>query len=253
MKNFFLSLLVLVTTSLFAQTGTYYVAIKSGLSIRDKPDVSGKVIDKIPYGTKITTIAEDADPRPINTEGLFGFWRKVKYNNKTGYIVDSYLFAWAPPKATVKDMKGYLTQSSLPFGAKLSVKSGSMNNVEEGGWEIIKQLYKNGAEWHQFLGYEYGSNTWFLPDFDMQQGFLLLRLIPEFKEVFGEKDLFPMENKTFKKGENEYSVKVEKEDLGGGYRNLVTRIKIEWADGALYFFEMYMIDNQLVVFLGSGV
>lgn len=253
MKNLLLALLLLAATSLFAQTGTYYVAIKSGLSLRDKPDVGGKVIDKIPYGTKIVTLAEDSDPRPINTEGLTGFWRKVKYNNKTGYIIDSYLFYWAPPKATVKDMKGYLAQSSLPFGTKLTVKSGNLYNIEDGGWELTKQLYKNGAEWHKYQGYEYGSDTWFLPNFDMQQGFLLLRLIPEFKDVFGDKDLYPTENRTFKKGENEYTITVEKEDVGGGFRHMIRRMRIEWADGALYFFEMYMIDNQLVVFFGSGV
>lgn len=252
MKKILAALLLLAATQLNAQTGIYYAAAKSGLSIRDKADVNGKVIDKIPYGTKITVLPDDGDPKSINTEGLSGFWRKVKYNNKTGYIVDSYLFSWPPPKATVKDMKGYMAQLTLPFGAKLSVKSGTMNNIEEGGWEIVKQLYKNGAEWHQFLGYEYGSNTWFLPGFDMEQGFLLLRLIPEFKDVFGEKDVFPTQDKTIKKGEIEYSIKVVKEDLGG-LSPFIKKISIEWADGAVYLFEMYQIDTQLVVFLGGGV
>jgi hypothetical protein len=252
MKILFL-ITLLAGTIVHSQTGTYFVAAKTGLSIRDKPDANAKVIDKIPYGTKIVTLADESDPNPINTEGITGFWRKVKYNNKTGYIVGSYLFSYPPPKAAVKDMNAYLAQITIPFGAKLVTKSGTMHNIEEGGWEIDKQLYKNGAEWHQFLGYEYGSNTWFLPDFDMQQGFLLLRMIPEFKDVFGEKDVFPTENKTIKKGQIEYSIKVEKEDLGGGYPTMIKRINIEWADGALYFFEMYQIDNQLVVFLGSGV
>jgi hypothetical protein len=253
MKKILLATSLLVAVVVSAQTGNYYVALKGGLSLRDKGDVSGKVIDKIPYGTRVTIIPEDLETKGINTEGLSGFWWKVKYNNKTGYIVSSYLFPWAPPKTTVKDMKSYIAQSTLPFGAKLSVKGPPLQNVESGGWEIIKQLYKNGAEWHQFRGYEYGSDTWFLPDFDMQQGFVLLRLIPEFSGVFGEKDLFPTESKKIKKGENEYIITVEKEDLGEGFAKLVKRIKIEWADGALYFFEMYQIDNQLVVFLGSGV
>ena len=90
-----------------------------------------------------------------------------------------------------------------------------MNNIEESGWEITKQLYKNGAEWHHFSGYEYGSDTYFLPGFTMEQGFLLVRLIPEFKEVFGEKDEFPTENKTFKKGDVEYTINVNKLSLGG--------------------------------------
>ena len=41
-----------------------------------------------------------------------------------------------------------------------------------------------------------------------------MRLIPEFKEVFGEKEEFPTENRTFKKGDREYSITVEKEMIG---------------------------------------
>ncbi len=252
MKKFLLAALLFATGQLAAQSGNYYVAAKAGLSIRDKADVNGKVIDKIPYGTRITVMDDNQEPKTISTEGMTASWKKVKYNDKTGYIVGSYLFPWSPPKTTVKDMKGYFSQVSLPFGGKLTVKNGAMNNVEEGGWQITKQLYKNGAEWHGFLGLEYGSNTYFLPDFDLQQGFLLLRMIPEFKDVFGEKDLFPTQDKTIKKGQVEYSIKVFKEDLGGGNTRL-RKISIEWADGASYLFEMYPIENQLVVFLSSGV
>ena len=251
MRNFLTAVLICISLGLTAQTSIFYVAAKSGLSIRDKPDVNGKVIEKIPYSTKITLTEDDQERASIKTEGMSGSWKKVKYNNKTGYIIDSYLFPFPPPKATVKDMRGYLSQLSAFFGSRLVVKSGNRNNIEEGGWEMQKQLYKNGAEWHKFLGYEYGSDTYFLPDFTTQQAFLLLRMIPEFKEVFGEKDVFPTEDKTFKKGENEYSIKIEKEMIGD--EPWIKKISIEYADGAMYFFELYQVDNQLVIFFGSGV
>ena len=74
-----------------------------------KTGAGAKVLDKIPYGTKITLIRQDEELKSITTEGITGYWQKVKYNNKTGYILDSYLFPWAPPKlATVKEMKNYL-------------------------------------------------------------------------------------------------------------------------------------------------
>ena len=253
MKKIFLPLLLVLSFAATAQhSGSMYVAAKTGLSIREKPDAGAKVLDKIPYGTKITLIQSEEEMKSIVTEGVLGYWQKVKYNNKTGYIIDSYLFPWAPPKlTTVKEMKNYLSQITVPFGSKLVVKSGNRYNLEEGGWEVHKQLYKNGAEWQRHIGYEYGSDVYFLPGFSLQQGFLLLRLIPEFKEVFGEKDVFPTEDKTFKKGENEYDIKVEKEMLGDNpwYK----KIKVEYADGAIYMFEMYMIDNQLAIFFGSGV
>lgn len=236
-----------------AQTSrSYYVAAKTGLSMREKPEVGAKVVDKIPYGTKVFIIENGEERKQINTEGMNGMWQPVKYNNKTGYIIDSYLFPWAPPKlATVKEMKNYLAQVSVPFAPKLMVRSGNMNNIEEAGWELTKQLYKNGAEWHQMQGYEYGGDTYFLPGFSLQQGFLLMRLIPEFKEVFGEKDEFPVETKTYTKGEIEYKVTVDKESYD--LFNFFKRVTVEYSDGASYFLEMYMLDNQLIISFSSGV
>ena len=255
MRKLFLLFLLMLSLGIAAQqSGSMYVAAKSGLSIREKPDAAAKVLDKIPYGTKITLLRGDEELKSITTEGILGYWQKVKYNNKTGYILDSYLFPWPPPKlATVKEVKNYFAQVTVPFGMKLVVKSGSMNNIEEGGWELNKQLYKNGAEWHEYLGYESGSNAYFFPGFSMEQGFLLVRLIPEFKDVFGEKDEFPTENRSFKKGDVEYTITVNKLTWEGQTSPYIEKIHVEFSPDASYSFDMYMVDNQLVISFGGGV
>ena len=255
-KLLLLPLLVISFAVVAQQYGTMYVAAKTGLSIREKQDAAAKVLDKIPYGTKIILLETNEERKSIVTEGITGYWQKVKYNNKTGYILDSYLFPWPPPKlATVKEMKNYLTQNTVPYGTKLIVKSGSMNNIEEMGWEVQKQLYKNGAEWHKHQGYESGSDTYFLPGFTMEQGFLLLRLIPEFKDVFSEKDVYPTESKTYKKGETEYVLKVDKETYGEGEFQFtwIKRISLEFSPDVSYMFEMFMLGNELVIVFGGGV
>lgn len=242
----------LMTEWSLAQQRSLWVAAKSGLSIREKPSTTAKVLDKIPYGTKITLLNTEEESVSVITEGMLGYWEKVSYNNKTGYIVNSYLLPLPPPKqGTVKIMNDYFKQVYTPFGSKLVVNKGERDNIEEGGYELQKQLYKNGAEWHEFTGYEYGSQTWFLPDLTMQQGFILLRLIPEFNEIFGDKDEFPLADKTFKKGEREYSFKVDKEQYSD--YPWIKRISVEYEDGAIYNFEMYQIENQLVITLGAGV
>ncbi|MEK7224265.1 MAG: SH3 domain-containing protein [Bacteroidota bacterium] len=258
MRIFLLAGFIALSFGSFAQHsfGTYYVAAKTGLSMRETPEAGAKVVDKIPYGTKVTTLDDGKEWKSISTEGLMGYWKKVKYNNKTGYIVDSYLFPWAPPKlAGATGMKQYLAQVSLPFGQKLVTRSGTMNQITEMGWELSKQLYKNGAEHHDFLAYEYGSDTYFLPDFSFQQGFLLLRLLPEFKDLFGEKDEFPTASKQITKGDRVYDIKLIKyndsEDYGGPSE--IQKIRIGYEDGASYLFEMYMQDNQLVIFFSGGV
>jgi len=129
-----------------------YVAAKTGLSMREKPDANAKVLDKIPYGTKNFLIDEDGAWKDIITEGLTGYWRKVKFNNKSGYIVDSYLFPWPPPKlATVRKMKQYLAQVAAPFGQKLVTRSGTMAQLNESGWKLSKQFYKMAHHTRSFL------------------------------------------------------------------------------------------------------
>jgi hypothetical protein len=251
-RNLILLAFVFFCSAVFSQTRTAWVAAKSGLSIREKPAIGAKVLDKIPYGTKISLLQTEEELVSVVTEGMHGYWQKVTFNNKTGYIVGSYLLPVAPPKlAVVKEMADYFKQVYTPFGNKLVVKEGQRFNIEEGGYEVQKQLYKNGAEWQRFMGYEYGSDTWFLPDFTMEDGFILMRLIPEFKEVFGEKDEFPTESRTFKKGEREYSITVEKEMIGE--HPWIKRISIEYEDGAIYEVQLYLLENQLVIFFGSGV
>lgn len=226
-----------------------FVAAKSGLSIRDKPDAKATVIGKIPYGAKISVTYDEIVN--INTEGIEAAWAKVTYGGKTGYIVNSYLFPYAPPKANVKTMKEYMAQLSPVFGARLVIKKGSLHEMDDGGWELHKQLYKNGGEWHEVQGYEYFSQTYFLPEFTIQDGFLLVRMLPEFKEVFGPQDEFPTENKTIKKGEVEYEIKVETELVGE--TKWYKKISVGFAEGAVVLFEMFQMDNQLVISMSGYI
>jgi hypothetical protein len=252
MKQILLLLLLAQALWAPAQPTAFYVAARTGLSIRETPDPAGKVLDKIPYGTKVVLLPQEEAKKTIVTEGMTGYWEKVTYNKKTGYIVGSYLFPLPPPSlARVKEMKQYLAQVATPFGAPLVLKPGKAINLEDGGYEQRKQLYKNGMEWHRFMGYEYFSDTYFLPEFGLEQGFLLLRLIPEFRELFGEKEEFPTESRTYKKDEREYRVEVEKEVFME--KPWFKRIRIEYDEGAVYMFEMFLLENQLVIFYGAGL
>lgn len=257
MRKTFLLLFVVCSFNCLAQPfGTFYVSAKTGLSMREKPDANAKVLEKIPYGTKITTIDDGGEWKEIVTEGLTGYWRQVKFNNKTGYVVDSYLSSWVPPKlATIQNMKQYLGQVSLPAGAKVIIRSGTMREISESGWELSKQLYKNGAEHHDFMAYEYGSDTYFLPGYSIQQGFILCRLIPEFKDIFGEKDEFPLVSKKITKDGKEYDIKVIRpgNDPDDTSPFSVEKIEISFEDGAYYQFKMYLSENQLVIFFSGGV
>lgn len=246
MRNCFLFLLLLFSVPVFGQDIAMYTAARAGLNLREQPDPASKVLTKVPYATAVKMASSDSGKKII-TEGFTGYWRKVTYNNQTGYVIDSYLLPVAPPPAGIKNMKDYLKILAKAHGDSLVIDNGS----EEVHARMIKQLFANGAEWHEFQRYEYNSMTYFLPSFTIQQAFLLIRLLPEFEDYVGEKDEFVTVAKTVKKKNREYQYTVEKEVFGD--TPWINRIKIGFEEGAIYNFELFQIDNQVVIFYGAGV
>ncbi|MEP6673849.1 MAG: SH3 domain-containing protein [Ferruginibacter sp.] len=249
MKKIFLSVAFLIIAIAALAQENWYVAAKAGLSIREKPSATAKALDKIPYGEKITVSYDTGTSIIIKNEGFDGLWAKTTWKGKTGYLVNSYLLPVPVPKAGVKNLKEFFAQLTAAAGAPVIVKK---TLPEDYSTTLKKQLYKNGAEIHEYQSYEYNSTTYFLPDLTLQQGFLLLRLLKAFPEVIGDNEPFPLSSgtKTIKTGERK--ITVEKQDYGSA-EPVTEKIKIEWESGASYELQLYLIDNQLVIFSSGGV
>ncbi len=235
----------------FAQY-TYYAAAKSGLSMREQPSTSAKVLEKIPYGEKLITVSGDANQAAISTEGFNGFWWKVNYNGKTGYIVSSYVLPLPAPKAGTKKLQEYFAQVSAANGSPLIVKKSDPALNETGESTLTKQIYKNGMEWQEMRGYEFGSDVYMLPDFTIEQCFLLLRLIGQYPDLIADKDVFPSKNSSVKNPTGEKAIEVTR-DKEAGPGGSVKKVKIILAQGAYTEFEIFMLDTQAVIFYSSGV
>lgn len=258
MKRIVLLLVVLFFYSNSFSQYTYYAAAKAGLSMREQPNTSSKVLEKIAYGEKLLTVADNDPQVDIATEGFNGYWWKVKYNNKTGYVVSSYVLPLAPPKAGIKTLQDYFAQVSVKSGSPLVIKRSDAALNEMGEASLTKQLYKNGMEWHKAQGYEFGSELYMLPDFTIEQCFLLVRLIGLYPDLISEKDGFPSKNTTIKNDGGEKITEIEREKFDGpqGSANKpgpVRKIKITSTQGALTEFEIFMLDTQAVIFWSSGV
>ena len=252
MKKITLFFLLLAAGFIVSAQHVYFAAAKNGLSLREKPGTSAAVLDKIPYGEKITSVADSDPSLAISTEGFNGYWWKVSYKNKTGYIVSSYVLPVAPPRADVKDFKAYFGQVSAPADKPLQIKKVSPELQEAGELSLTKQLYKNGMEWHETQGYEYGSRVYILPDFSMEQGFLLLRLLGQYAELVGEKDSYPTKSSTLKIDGGEKAIEVQREKTDGKPGE-IKKIRIVSTQGAYTEFEMFLLDTQLVIYWSSGV
>lgn len=248
-KKLLFVLFLFVALSGISQVNVRYAAARGGLNLRDQPAVTGKLLTKIPYGASLTLEEPQGESRRVTLDGMNGLWKKVTYQGKTGYIPDIYLLTMAPPAEGTKTFRDYLSQLAKKHGKELEVNGDGL--PEDGGYRITKQLFENGGEAHRFEGPEYGSVTYFLPGVTVQEGFLLIRMIPEFAEVFTEKDAFPTKDRTFRRGETEYRIKVQREMFGD--TPWIERIKVDFEPAAIYSFELYQIDNQLVIFYGAGV
>jgi hypothetical protein len=66
-----------------------YVGAKSGLMMREKPDVKGKTITLIPEGEELVLIEEKSEK--INIAGKKGKWSKIKWKDKTGWVFGGFL------------------------------------------------------------------------------------------------------------------------------------------------------------------
>jgi len=70
-----------------------YVAAESGLSLRDQPDVSAKMLTKLSYG-EVIGVLEETDIKLVIVdagEKVSGEWIKVETRNHIGYVFNGYL------------------------------------------------------------------------------------------------------------------------------------------------------------------
>jgi uncharacterized protein YraI len=252
MKKIILSAVVVFYYSVSFSQYTYYAAAKSGLSMREQPNTGARVLEKITYGEKLTTVAGDANQPVISTEGFNGFWCKVNYNGKTGYIVSSYVLPLPAPKAGTKTLQEYFSQVSAVNGSPIIVKKSDPALNETGESTLTKQIFKNGMEWQEMRGYEFGSEVYMLPDFTIEQCFLLLRLVGQYPDLIADKDVFPSKNYSIKNPTGEKTIEVTR-DKEAGPGGPVKKVKIILAQGAYTEFEIFMLDTQAVIFYSSGV
>lgn len=180
-----LATIVVISTHAQELTEIMYVANKKGIPVYEKPFPDAKIITKADYGQTVVVYdwSEEykLDMNPtINTEGLEGCWQKIKYKNKQGYIMNTYLLPLPPPKKGTSAIKEYFKQLS-PIAGMAEMKKYSYG--EEKG---LKTLYKNGMESYTT---DY-SEAYTLPHFSVQQAFLLLRLL-KYKSMVKENDSLP--------------------------------------------------------------
>ncbi|NPV01639.1 MAG: SH3 domain-containing protein [Brevinematales bacterium] len=145
MKKVLLSLFFLsVSSYLFGEAPVWYapgdkltVLAPSGLNLREKADINGKLVIKVPYGGKLTVLKDAAKPVVFSFDNIDGHWVYADYAGKKGYIFDGYLSTLPAPEVS-EDSQYPL----LDYLYSVSESSGDPEQDGEGGEGSMTSIEK---------------------------------------------------------------------------------------------------------------
>ncbi len=140
------------------------ITAKSGLTLREKPNASGKSIQVVPQNAEVG-ILEFTD-EVVQIGDVHGSWCKVRYGKKEGYLFSGYInfstatvIAKSGLKLRVKPNKEAKQLTVIPTGSEVYLvvtptKEGENNEdvVEDGSGHL---WYK--VRYGKFEGYAYGE------------------------------------------------------------------------------------------------
>lgn len=193
--NKFLILLFFCLPLQMAAQQTMYVAVKSGVSIRNAEDSS--VITTAAYGEALTV---DSVAGHIWVDGFETNRVVVNYKGQKGLTIGAYLLPIPPPAKGVGDLKQYADQLSVPVCEPVHIDKENEIGTNKNDTKI---LYENGAIYIEYINYEYYTNSLIIPDINIQQAFIIARNIPLLKDILPVNGNFPTKN-LFEKNNGDY-------------------------------------------------
>jgi len=137
-------LLILPLFTFTSDSDTRFVWAKSGLTLRDAPNMQGKKITVVPYSATVKLMKNGGEGIQGEVEEFPGFmmkgnWVRVQYQGKIGYLFDGYLGTFQPLPA-----KTNLVQY---WDDVFQTTNQSQEILLEGVSEIRKRhmVYQNGS------------------------------------------------------------------------------------------------------------
>ncbi|NPV01640.1 MAG: SH3 domain-containing protein [Brevinematales bacterium] len=130
----------------YAPGDTLNVLAISGLNLREKADINGKPIVKVPYAGMLTVLKDTAKPVVFSFDNIDGHWVYAEYEGKKGYIFDGYLSKLPAPQSDAGEidlpslMQNYLQNNLSPVSDPVFE-----DNENDGGkWEKVREEWEGG-------------------------------------------------------------------------------------------------------------
>lgn len=176
---------------------TLYVWAFSGLSLREQPDLNSSRLAVLPYGTvlvaqnysqdkqtSVTAVPSYKDGETMYPAVVFhGDFAMVSYNGVTGYLFDGYLSKSPPLKYSIHsgnsrpEFEPVVDWATRNFGLLKESKNGTFVH---GYTYYTTQIFGNGMV-QDMRAEKSGWTRLILPDFSMEEAFLLLNFETQFQ------------------------------------------------------------------------
>lgn len=220
-----------------------YSAARAGLNLREAPEQSAKVLVKVPFGEKMKAL-NDSLYGVAYTEGMQCNWRKIQYGGKTGYAASAYVLPIKPPASAPEELIKYLET----VGTKVGESQYENRSSEEAGIKVEKKLFKNGLSYRIITGYEYYKETVWLPNFSMEQAYVLARLISPISGLLSPEDAFPSVSNTPENSE------LRSVDVRFAFENSYPYyVKFEYCEGACFTLTIDNEGGEISISISAGV
>lgn len=215
---------------------------KLDLELKKEPKEKSQTIDIIPFSTEIQLLSvtgkhaeleirgtKDVDLKSRTNLYLRGYWVKIKYNSKEGYVMDCFLSKYPPPKLKegipgcelVEDFDRYFDRNF------------ELLDIEEESGDIKTDFFKRVKFYEKGIVFEDRRNTgWFnqiiiIPNSDIKQGilFFLLKNCLKSEEITSIDDLHQVKNN------DAYNIEIQVDNIIYGIHQFGSNLIFSYTGG----------------------
>ncbi len=216
-----------------------YILALSGLNLRAAPNSKGSKIMTLPYGAKVKVV--ELTDKLFQSGAVEGYWIKVSFQDKQGYIFDGFTAPLPAPEIT-SDPFGMIYEEKY-----LGKKGGEYTNKQG---KVI-QPYNFGVYTYTETSEISGSAYTYIPKIRLSQAFYLARAIAIAGDWwFSAADEFPTEQKVYRETLKDHNgpVDLEVETSLIKEKGIVTSVTIRKdADGYIRVMHLEIQDDGVLI------
>jgi hypothetical protein len=164
---------------------------KLGLELKEEPKEKSQTIDIIPFSKEMQLLSVTGKHVELEIKGtinvdlksrtslyLRGYWVKIKYNSKEGYVMDCFLYKYPPPKLKEGNPSCELVENFESYfdrNYELLDIDQELRNIQTDYYKEVK-FYEKGVVFENSRNTGWFSQILIVPNSSIKQGILFFLL-----------------------------------------------------------------------------